>query len=82
MCAGCTKAALERAKAMSDAKSEAIPPVPVPAARLSMNCPGCGLTRLLPTGLNVNDIFELVPCPKCANAFRGQFVGNGVQETI
>ncbi len=80
MCAGCTKQQLEKAaKAMSETKSE---PIPIAPARLSINCPGCGLMRLLPTGLNVNDVFELVPCPKCANAFRGQFVGNGVQETI
>ena len=78
MCAGCSKKTLEYAEAL---KAKEAPSV-VPAPRLSMQCIGCGMTRLLPTGLNPQDIFELVPCPKCNKGFRGRFVGNGVEEII
>jgi len=78
MCAGCDKKTLEKAAEALKAEE----PKSYPPPRLAMTCPGCGLKRLLPTGLNVNDTFELVPCPKCANTFKGQFVGNGVQELI
>lgn len=47
--------------------------------RLFINCPGCGLMRLLPDSLEVNTTFDLVPCPKCGSAFCGTFVGNGVE---
>lgn len=49
--------------------------------RLGITC-GCGLFRLLPTGLSVGDKFELVPCPKCNQGLRGQLVSDGVQEVV
>jgi hypothetical protein len=54
-------------------------PTPVKYDRLSINC-FCGISRLIPTGLKVNDTFDLVPCPKCGTPFRGVFVEGGVYE--
>lgn len=65
-----------------DKKTEApavVEPTPIKPDRLSINC-YCGLMRLIPTGLKVNDTFELVPCPKCGTPFKGIFVDGGVYE--
>lgn len=34
-------------------------------SRLLINCHACGLSRMLPEGLGVGDVFYLTPCPKC-----------------
>jgi predicted RNA-binding Zn-ribbon protein involved in translation (DUF1610 family) len=77
---------LEEAKVKQEPKSEYIRPANTPEGwpdpRIAMNCPDCGLRRLLPTALKLQDIFELCPCPKCGNAFKGRFVGNGVEEIL
>ncbi len=79
MCAGCTKAAMERAEKMkAESESKSIP-APYPPPRLGINC-YCGLLRLIPTGLNVDDTFELCPCPRCGMSFKGKFKGDGVEE--
>lgn len=80
MCAGCTKKTLEIAEAMKKAQeAKAVAPQDYPPPRLAINCV-CGLKRLIPTGLKLDDIFDLVPCPKCGMAFKGQFKGDEVQE--
>lgn len=53
----------------------------VQPSRLAIHC-FCGLTRLIPAGLKVNDTFELVPCPKCGSGFRGKLVDQGVEEVL
>ena len=52
---------------------------PVKPSRLSIYC-NCGLQRLIPTGLEEGDSFELVPCPKCGGGFRGIFMGEQVEK--
>lgn len=47
--------------------------------RLAINCRGCGLMRLIPSGLQVGEVFELVICPKCGVGFKGKFVDGGVE---
>jgi len=40
-----------------------------------INCPGCGMQRLLPVGIKAGESFELVVCPKCHSAGpRGRLV--------
>lgn len=63
-------------------KPASIPePIEVKPSHLAITC-GCGLMRLLPTGMKEGDTFTLVPCPRCSQGLRGKFVGNGVQEVI
>ena len=81
MCAGCDKKTLERASQAMKNESK-IDPKPIPPPRLAMSCHGCGLMRLLPSGLKVDDIFELVPCPKCNNGFRGKLHEDKIEELI
>ncbi len=40
---------------------------------------GCGLTRMLPVGIQPGDLVELVPCPKCGSPLKGIFTATGVQ---
>ena len=47
--------------------------------RLGINC-FCGMLRTLPTGLNINEIFTLVPCPKCGMVIKGLLIEDGVLE--
>lgn len=61
------------------AKSTETPVESVPYQRLAITC-NCGLFRMLPTGLQVGDEFELVPCPKCNVPFKGKFVGDGAEQ--
>jgi len=68
----------EEKKKAAAAAVEQSKPVVHPS-RLAIHC-YCGLTRLIPAGLKPDDIFELVPCPKCGTGFRGKFVGEGVEE--
>lgn len=85
MCRGCKKqeekdAAMRRS--IEDAQAaKKLKEVEVKPSRLGINC-HCGLFRMLPTGLNVDDTFALVPCPKCGYALRGKFVGEGVEEIL
>lgn len=37
-----------------------------PGTRLMINCHACGLSRLLPEGVQIGSEFVLVTCPKCA----------------
>ena len=70
--------AKETAAAAESAAPET-PTVDVSITHLAIYCV-CGLTRMIPTGLKIGDIFTLVPCIKCGNAFKGRFVGNGVEQ--
>lgn len=81
MCKGCDKQA-EKDAAMRKSIEDAQKSTEVPITRLAINCPGCGLMRLLPTGLQIDEEFSLVPCLKCNIPFRGRFVGNGVSEIV
>lgn len=84
-CRGCDKQALKDAamrKSIEDAQAERkAKEVQVHPGRLAITC-GCGLMRLLPSGLKEGESFTLVPCLKCGQSLQGQFVGNGVQEII
>ena len=46
---------------------------------LTINCQGCGITRLLPDGLQLGDTVKLAPCPKCGVGFIGTFTGNQIK---
>lgn len=82
MCAGCTQKAIERAEQMKlEAAAKAAEVKPVAPPREGINC-YCGLFRLIPTGLNVNDTFELVPCPRCGTSFKGVRTEDGVREAV
>lgn len=80
MCAGCDKKTWEAGKKLIDESIN--PPTDTPPVRLAMNCIGCGMKRLLPAGLKVNDTFELVPCPKCFNGFKGQLLEDRIEELL
>ncbi len=58
------------------------PIVKVPSYRLAVYCAGCGISRLLPSGLSVGDVFELVACPKCGTGLGGKFIEGGVEEVV
>lgn len=77
----CTPCEEKKKKAAEEAALVADPqPVEVPTPiREGINC-YCGLFRLIPTGLKVDDIFDLVPCPKCGTMFRGRYMEGGVEE--
>lgn len=40
---------------------------------------GCGLWRALPNGLQVGDVVDMVPCPRCGAAPRLKFHGAKVE---
>lgn len=45
----------------------------------AVNCPGCGVARLLPRNLKMGDTFALVPCPRCGQRFRGRYFETDVE---
>jgi hypothetical protein len=49
--------------------------------RIGIIC-SCGLMRTLPTGLKVDDIFQLVPCMRCGYAMKGLLTSTGVIEVL
>lgn len=82
-CRGCeSQAEKDAAMRKSIEIAQQTKEVAVRPNRMMIACGGCGLMRLLPSGLKVDDEFTLVPCPKCFQALRGKFVGEGVQEIL
>lgn len=57
-----------------DEKSGPLPPKP---DRFSVTCP-CGLDRCLPAGIQIDETFTLVPCPRCGQTMTGTFLGDQV----
>lgn len=51
---------------------------PLEHISMTIHC-WCGLMRVLPFGLKVDDSFALVPCPKCGSGLIGKFMGDKVE---
>lgn len=54
-----------------------------PGCRLGLNCHGCGTLRLIPEGIKIGDIFQLVVCPRCKVApLTLRLTKEGVKEVV
>lgn len=84
LCTACKEALEMPCKPCEEKKKAAAPTVESPTPEfsfLTIHC-YCGLRRIIPDGLKVGDEFNLIPCPKCGNAFHGRVEEGGVREIL
>lgn len=73
----------KRKEAMLNELNELDQPKPQPLAEpiltASIKC-YCGITRILPAGLDIGSTVSLSPCLKCGSPFKGKYLGTTIEE--